>query len=102
MTGFANGCDLLKAQPAEGLSAIRKVLAGFGRIVALLRTGIQRRPLLQDLALEIDAICELFCKQYDLTVSIRIAPVYRFGMLRTLRSPDWTRNGKRGNRHGIT
>jgi hypothetical protein len=40
MAARANLYDLLKAQPAEGLVTISKVLAGFSRIVARLRTKI--------------------------------------------------------------
>ena len=48
ITAFANVLDLLKAQPSEGLVTIHKVVAGFSRIVARLRTRVQRRPLFSE------------------------------------------------------
>lgn len=102
MAARANFRDLLTAKAAEGLGAILKVLAGFSRIEARLRTCIQWRPLLQDLALEVDAIGEVFRKQYDLTASIRVAPVDWFGVLRTAGMLHSTLNGKGGNRQGAS
>jgi hypothetical protein len=98
MAGYANVRDLLTTQPAEGLAAVLKVLAGFTRIVARLRANIQWRPLLQDLVLEVDAIGDVLCKQDDLTASIRIAPEDRLGVLRTLQPSDSTFNSESANR----
>src|SRR5580700_462598 len=101
MAGGADVRDLCKAQPAEGLVTVCKVFAGFSRIVAGLRIKIERRPLLQNLIFEVDAIGEALCKQHDLSAPIRVAAKDRLGAFRALQSFDASGNSERGNSRRI-
>ncbi len=98
--GLAYSDDLFVAEPAKSLVPKLKVLASFRGIVARLGAGVQRRPPLKGLALEINAESAIFSEQNDLPAGVSVTAVNGLRAICRVFAGRTGLDGKDGYRQG--